>query len=252
MLNVLYRIKKNKGRYVFKKNDNVDYRIWIDQKTSLYLDLYDGFSTSLYNPLSGAAEVSVNGVKLKGKYPTTWNNGLLFLGTYEDTAVNVSLCFDRNVKCRSFGLFGLDVNKLGEFCLYAQGADLIVKDKGLYGKCCVPEDCSLFVSLPYSDNFIIKVNGERTKYERIFTDFVVFDLPKGDNEISITFTPKGLGMGAFISCIGLLFNVCYVKLSPKLEVKKYFDTITKVITGAICAAAVLGVYILPVLIKLFC
>lgn len=244
-------IKKSQGFYNIKKGTRAEYDVRVNEETSLYLDMFDRFSTRLSNPLYEAAEIRVNGKKLRDKYPNKKHNGLLYLGTYEDTSVKVSLRFKKKVKCRSFGLFGLEVGKLKEYCRNAQGADLHVQGSGLSGRCSTPEDCSLFVSVPYSDSFTIKVNGEKTDYKRAFADFLVFDLPKGENEISIEFIPKGLKLGGVISCLGLLLSVCYIKLSLRLENMLGDDKATKIITAAICSVAVLGVYVLPVLVKVF-
>ena len=246
------KLHKRKGYYTFKKGTRLDYKIRIDNESSLYLDIYDHFSTRLNDPLFNAAEVRLNGKKLNDKYPIKNNNGFLRLGTYRDETAAVSLRFTKDVKCRSFGIFGLDVKKLLDACQQAQGADLRVQGSGLYGKCYAPADCSLFVSLPYRDNFVITINGERVSYRRAFSDFIVFDIPQGENEISISYIPRGLALGVCISCAGLILSVGYVRLSARLEEKLGEDKYTKVISGTICAAVCFGVYILPVLIKLYC
>ncbi|MBQ7528566.1 YfhO family protein, partial [bacterium] len=168
---------------------------------------------------------------------------------YKNKKVNVTVRFNKDLVCSSFGLFSLDVNKLHKLCNEAKGADLNIKGSGLYGKCTADEDSTLFLSLPYSDNFTVKVNGKKVPYKRAFTGFTAFDIPKGESEISITFLPKGFIAGATISLIGIFLTALCFKFKDTIDGNTKINGVCRVVLMGICIAVVTYVYIFSVLAK---
>ncbi|MBQ7529947.1 YfhO family protein, partial [bacterium] len=152
----------------------------------------------------------------------------------------------------SLALFGVNFYKLNELCQRAQSGNLNVKGSGLYGKCNVAADSTLFVSLPYNDNFVVKVNGVQVPYSRALTGFVSFTLPQGEDEIEITFIPKGLVLGVVISSLGLVVFVLYLRFYRRLDSVSGLDNFATWVMVVISGVVFTGVYIVPVVIKIFC
>ena len=89
----------------------MNYRIDVTGTESLYFDCFDKTTTALKEDINDSFDVTVNGVKVEVNYPTQKNNGLLYLGTFTDERVQVTVSVHKNVTARSFGLFGVKDKK---------------------------------------------------------------------------------------------------------------------------------------------
>ena len=195
------------GQYFLEKGTDLIYKLHFGNKESLYFGAFDEDSK-----FSDAFEIRVNGIVKSASFPESdADNSFFYLGDYQNEDVTVTLYIRKFMRCASLNLFGVDRSRLFELCKEKKTACLNVKGGGLYGYCQADEPCTLFLSLPYSDNFTIKVNGKKIGYRRCFTGFTSFDLDRGNNEISITFMPKGFKLGVLLSCLGLILSVFYVK-----------------------------------------
>ena len=243
-------IENVQGKYFIAKDSVLNYDLHVVGENSLYFDIFDNkifFDMDLMN----SVEVSINGRVLEEGYPKLYRNGLLYIGDFKDEDVKITLHLKKDVKCASFGIFGVDVVKLHGLCSKLRGAELNVKGSGLYGECSAEEDCTLFVSLPYNDNYMVKLNGKKIDYQRALGGFISIDLSKGENEINITFIPKGFILGSIMSILGILLLGVYVKFVTKLEKFTKFDRAVKVIVLIGSSLIFIIVYIVPVVIKIF-
>ena len=241
--------KKDGENYLFSGGEVVDFSIDIDKPSYLYLDLSHRFTTNTKLPIFAAANVAINGKNIINKFPNEDINNILFLGNYKGEKVDVTVSFNKETICSSFGLFSIDVDKLNKFCNEVKGADLNVRGSGLYGKCIADEDSTLFLSLPYNDNFVIKVDGKKVPYKRALSDFIAFDVPKGESEISVTFLPKGFIAGIIISLIGLSLTALCVKFKSKIDDYTNINEICRVAVLSVCIFVVTCVYVVSVIAK---
>ena len=88
----------------------------------------------------------------------------------------------------------------------------------LSGNISVLKNQTLFLSLPYEEGFIIKVDGKKTTYHKVLDAFVGVDLKEGNHNITIDYVSKGFNPGIIISISGLslsiislFINKCYNK-----------------------------------------
>lgn len=239
------------GAYSFKAGDMIEYRIDVTDECSIYFDCFDKLTNHLTEPVFDSFSIMVNGNTVRTSYPTGNENGLLRLGDYSDCSLNIRINCKKDIKCSSFGLFGLDVKRLQSICSQAQGVGLKEKDGCvLAGSCILDDEQTCFVSLPYNEEYTVSVNGSKAEYKKAFSDFICFDLPKGKSEIEITYTPKGFAAGVFISIIGAAALAAYIAFAKKLDRALAFDKYAAYIMTAASALVFAAVYIFPMLVNI--
>lgn len=238
------------GKYYIPNGTVLHYTIDTSKERTIYVDCFDELTNNLSEPIFDCMEVTINGND-RGTYPTSTNNGVYRIGDYEGENAEVELRFKEDVECASFGVFGVDVGRLEELCSQAKGAYLNVSGSGLSGVCNVDEACSCFVSVPYSDNFKITVNGKKVPYSRAFSDFVAFDLEPGENTIILSYKPKCFGLGEFLTFFGLALLELYIYHDKKFERELKCDKAARYVMLTVSALTLFAVYVMPIIIRIF-
>ena len=238
------------GKYTLSSDSCAVYRFRVNGRQSVYADCFDQLSNRLSEDYFDSLSISVNGINVSGKYPRTTQNGVLKLGEFEDREVEVRISCSKDISCYSFGVFGLDLDLMEQTANDSQSVGLTSDGGKLTGEYTSEKGGSCVVFLPYSDNFTVRINGRKTPYQRVFSDFVSFDLPTGENRIEISFLPRGFICGAVISLLGLAALTAYILFGKKITPSGRVLKISKVIVIIGSAAAMAAVYILPVMIWL--
>lgn len=244
-----YGIKYENSKYQIGKNASITFNIDVKGRQSLYADCFDRLSNDLQEVYFDSLDITVNGAKVTSDYPRTTENGVLKLGEFENSHVTVRISCEKSVSCYSFGVFGLDLDVLESAVESSQSANISYSDGKLIGSCesAKPQKCLLTV--PYGDGFTIKVNGKKVSYDKVFSDFILFELPQGKCDIEITYAPKGFYAGLVISIIGASAFALYVIFRRKLSIPKKLERLTKFVTLTATLAAAAAVYILPLVIS---
>ena len=233
----------------FGKTNEMNYSFFVKGRQAIYFDCFDKLSSNLYEDINGSFTITINNTVIQSGYPSQASNGLLRLGVFENCQVKIDIEVLKNVECTSFGIYGLDMNKLDKVTSSAKCANLDEKQGVISGSCEASEGdkCVLFV--PYSKTFSVEINGEKVDYEKAFDDFIVFDLKDGTNDIRITAYPMGLTAGILLSAFGVLVAVGSYILRKKAELD---DVVYAVCRGAVIIIGILTfivIYIYPVIIN---
>lgn len=233
------------------------YTTKIDGKARLYLDLFDEYTNSLSEPTYGKiSEVRIykNGTYFKRTtdYPRQTANGVLDLGEYRDCSVKVVVELSDSIEATSFGVYTADISVLDNAVNGLIGSDLTQKGNTFRTRIDASEDGSVFICLPYDEGYSATVNGKKTEIKR-FGGFIAVKVCSGENDILLTFVPKGFGLGSVISLSGVLLFALYLVFRKK-NARLLTDRVLTVcrygviVLGAVVLAAV---YVFPVLICLF-
>ena len=233
----------------FGKTNEMNYSFFVKGRQVIYFDCFDKLSSNLYEDINGSFTITINNTVIQTGYPSQASNGLLRLGVFENCQVKIDVEVLKNVRCTSFGIYGLDMDKLDKVTSNARCADLDEKQGVISGSCEASEGdkCVLFV--PYSKTFNVEINGEKVSYEKAFDDFIAFDLKDGTNDIRITAEPMGLTAGICLSVFGVLVAVGSYLLRKKVELD---DVVYAVCRGAVIVIGILTfivIYIYPVIIN---
>lgn len=200
-------------RYVLQKGRNPEetssltYQIAVEGQQTLYLDCFDALSNRLKEPINDSIQVVVNGTVLEKSYPNQRSNGLLELGVFQDEEVQITLVLLRDISAKSFGVFGMDVDRLASAVESAQSVEVAVNGSTLTASLQAQSGQSLSLSLPYDDGFTATVNGRPVDIARVNDAFLAVSLEEGSNDVVLHFYPDGLKTGAVLSGIGVLLLI---------------------------------------------
>ncbi|MBR1724922.1 MAG: YfhO family protein, partial [Ruminococcus sp.] len=243
-------IKQADGKYIVEAGTRLVYDVEISGSRELYFDCYDEFTNRLSEPDYDSFSIELNGEMAREQYPDGGLNGVYALGEYSDCVVHIEAIAKKNVECSSLGLFGLDTERFAAACDKAQGIGMSRSGGKLSGSVKLNTEKSCFISVPYNEGLIVRVNGRRANFSRVFSDFIKVDLPAGESEVTVTMIPKGFIPGVVISLAGLALLVAYSLMSKRLDKAAVID---KVLTAAMLTAAALAfilVYIYPLAVKI--
>lgn len=199
-------------RYILQRDNlseesSLTYSISVQGRQVLYLDCFDALSNRLKEPINDSIQVMVNGTVLEKSYPNQRSNGLYELGLFEDEQVEITLFLLRDITAKSFGVFGMDVDKLSKAVDQAQGVEVLVDGSTLAASCQGEDGESLSLFLPYDEGFTATRNGSPVDIFRINDAFMAIPLQQGNNEIQLRFRPSGFNIGLVLSGAGLLLLV---------------------------------------------
>lgn len=250
----------NGGKTVYEidgESGTLTYEAKIDGKARLYLDLFDEYTNSLSEPTYGKiSEVSVykNGTYFKrtSNYPRQTANGVLDLGDYHDCTVKVVVKLSGSISATSFGVYTADLAVLENAVNGLIGSDLTQKGNTFNARISASESGSAFICLPYDDGYRATVNGKKAEIKP-FGGFIAVKVPAGENDIRITFVPKGFTFGLIISVLGVALAVLYFVLRKKFIDRLHAKVFTVCRYGVIVLGAVvlIVIYLFPIVACLF-
>lgn len=250
----------NGGKTVYEidgESGTLTYEATIDGKARLYLDLFDEYTNSLSEPTYGKiSEVSVykNGTHFKrtSNYPRQTANGVLDLGDYHDCTVKVVVKLSGSISATSFGVYTADLAVLENAVNGLIGSDLTQKGNIFNARISASESGSAFICLPYDDGYRATVNGKKAEIKP-FGGFIAVKVPAGENDIRLTFVPKGFTFGLIISVLGVALAVLYLVLRKRVIDRLHAKVFTVCRYGVIALGAVvlIVIYLFPIVACLF-
>ncbi|AHY16789.1 YfhO family protein [Streptococcus iniae] len=199
-INKRFTVKAEKDSH----DSKVSYRVKSPQNSQLYLSLPN---ISYSNANEKSVLIRVNG---KTKEYTTDNAFSLFdLGYYEDaTNLDIMLIFPKNMTIsysqpHLYRLNTLNYQKAMTTINKHQVKTKIFKNKVIttYNS---PKKASLLITLPFDKGWSASLNGKKVSVQKAQNGFMKVDIPKGKGHLQLSFLPKGLLSGLFISFAGIL------------------------------------------------
>lgn len=203
-------------KYHISSGAEIKYSFHVSGKQSIYADCFDGFSNHLSEEYFGSLNIKVNDITIENEYPKADKNGLLRLGEFENENVTVEITANKTISCYSFGVFGLDMNILSETIDKSRCAGLNYKNGKITGTIIAEKNKTCFLSVPYNEGLIIKINGESVPCQKVLSDFTAFELKEGQNYIEITLIPNGFVGGIVLTIIGIFLLILYIILRRKI------------------------------------
>ena len=70
-------------------------------------------------------------------------------------------------------------------------------------------------TIPYEKGWIVKVNGSRVNYSDYAGAFITFNVPAGENDITMYFRTPGLTTGFIISILSILIFCIWIFFDHK-------------------------------------
>ena len=247
--------KRADGKYLLipdkNKTGSLTFRVTANEKQSLYFDVFDENDNSLKQAINGKFTISAPSKRVS-KFPAQKQNGLLYLGEYADKAFSVTVSITEKVAVRSLGLVGIEQGTLTSAVEQTQTLNLQAVKNGLTGSYTAKGGECVFLSTAYDNGMRLTINGKAAELYEVYDGFTAFYLQAGENEITLSYTPQGFGLGVALSCVGAIICILAcawwiskkqaVELPERLETVAYYGVI---VVGVL---VVVAVYIAPMLL----
>lgn len=215
------KLDENKKNLTYKKINN-------NKEASLIFELNQENSGILYAYLSSKTNKKVN-ITLNGKEIidiTDQNNyyyNILELGTFnneETITLEIELLED-TIKLEDYMFYTLDLEKFNQAInILKQNDELKIEEYNKkYIKTTINvtnENQILYTSIPYDDGFEITVDGKKVKQDKTLDTLLSIKLEKGQHEIIMRYTPRGLKAGLILSIVGILLFIIKKKKTDRL------------------------------------
>lgn len=221
-------IKYSGGEYKLtpsKTNGRVNYSVKVDGTKTLYFDCFDEFSNSLSEKINGSFDVYVNNVKKITSYPKDTSNGLINLGTFKDTTVNIRVDVKKNVSARSFGVYAMDDILLSDTIDNLSSAGLSVDGNDISGNYTAARNGYLFISVPYHPSYTCMVNGVSVEPIKAFGSFIAIPVTAGENTISVSYTPDMFYPSIIMMLVGIAIAIVGLVMIKRRKLANSYELI---------------------------
>ena len=162
---------------------------------------------------------------------------IICLGVFDGTPIELSVKYSESPGSSLF-VYGYQLDQQG----YAEMLEKFSDEQlevtsydatSLSGHIEVKEDGLLFLSVPYSEGWSAKVDGESAEIVPIQDALMGIRLGKGSHEISLSYTPAGFREGAMISACSAVFILLFIAV-PAIcrHNRKKKDAIKNKVTAA--------------------
>lgn len=251
------------GSYELRKTSTdktvIHYSIPVKGRQALYFDAFDRLSNAVSERINNSFCIYVNDLPLLEKYPTSLNNGIIDLGTFENETVTVDITLLQDVTLSSYGVFGIDQDLLTKAVSGKLTLDLKENSdhRSFSAAYTAPTDENVFLSLPYDEGIQVTVDGKKVPVTHAFLGFCQFSLSKGRHQIDISYTPPGLKTGLLISVLALALALAaglvpaFSKALGRLRQSSVIQTVSVIMVLLLFVLVILFVYLIPVVINLY-
>lgn len=226
------------------------YSIDVSGKQTLYFDVFDRLSNDLYEKYYGAADIYVNGTCIAENYPTQKNNGIVTLGEFEDTTVEILVIVNKDISVKSLGVFGVDTDILQSYTKMVQGCDLYVDGNELLAECTSADECWLYTSVPFDRGLSAYVNGTETDIIKVNESFCAIKLQEGRNKIRFCFIPQGMTAAVILLIAGILICIMRAVGIKKSWNLKALENAAYIMTIILFMAVIVFIYIFPFILRI--
>ncbi len=252
-------IEKVGDRIEYKKSNAnaglVNYEINVTGRQNLYFDCFDKLTTNLNEPINCSFNIYVNHRIYEVQYPNKYNNGMLCLGTFENEKVDISVSVLKNGSTDSFGIFGMDLDKLATLNNSVKSADIKIKGDIITADATADNNNQmLLLSIPFNKGFDVYVNDKKVSAEKVLDAFMAIPLEKGKNNVKLEYHTYALRTGLIIGTVGVILLVAVSILLSKFRYKSNKILENTVYYGfmGISRIVFIIIYILPVLLYIIC
>lgn len=167
-------------------------------------------------------------LEVNNQYYTSYNSWLtpsvFYVPTEEVGTAYVKVTSDQKInseKSEEYYILNLDELEKVSSKINKNSVEEIILTDGMV-KCNIStdeKDERLFLSIPNSDGWNIKVNGEIIKAEEFANCFITIPLDKGENEVILTYNMPGLIMGVITSILGIALLLFVKGRLKKINIK---------------------------------
>lgn len=241
------------GKYRLKPTSSaasISFSVPVKEKELLYFNAFDENTNALNQAINKKFSVSAPGY-YTGEFPTQKNNGTALLGEYSYGTVTVKVNVKSEVTIRDIGVFGVKKEKFSTAAAGVKTLGLTAGKNSLSGRYTASGGECVFLSVAYDEGLSAKINGKKAPLYEVYDGFTAFYLEEGENEVVISFRPKGFIAGTALCVVGLglCVGACvYAKRKGGLVLPQGFDTVAYYAFIAVGGLVIAAVYVAPILL----
>lgn len=198
-----------------EKGKTFEKTINIQDKRKVYLEVFTDLENSEKAKSYKSFDIYVNGNLFYENFPDDQRNGTLYLGEYENEKIDIKIISKKKSVLRNITVGLLDTNKIDKLLEDYKLSDTIVSfhKNNINIKVTGNDGDLLMLPLTYLD-------GMNSDYEitRVFDNFIGIKLKSGDNNINISYTPKGLKLGLILTLIGIILYFVWTKILCNINI----------------------------------
>lgn len=231
----------DKDRYSYFETD-----IDIKGKKTVYLEILRSLNNNTNKKIYEKFNIYINDKLYQEKVMDEDNNGVINLGTYNNEKINVKIELLKSIDLNNITIGIMDNNKYEDF-INNQYIDTNINynRNKITATVTSEEDKILYLPIAYSDSYKATNNGKEVEVIKVFDNFIGIKLEKGNNNIELTYMPKGLISMVIVSVITLVLTI--ILLSTKLYNKildcKFLANIAYYLYLFAYIALILAVYV---------
>ncbi len=231
----------DKDRYSYFETD-----IDIKGKKTVYLELLRTLNNTANQKIYEKFNIYINDKLYQKKIMDEDNNGVINLGTYDNEKINIKIELLKSVDLNNITIGIMDNSKYEDFINNQYIDTNINYDRNkITANVTSEEDKILYLPIAYSDSYKATNNGKEVEVIKVFDNFIGIKLEKGNNNIELTYMPKGLISMVIVSVITLVLTI--ILLSTKLYNKildcKFLANIAYYLYLFAYIALILAVYV---------
>lgn len=240
---------QNNTYYEIIDKDSYSYfekEISIKGKQTIYLEILRSLTNNDNYPMYEKFNIYINDKLHTQKAFDENNNGTLNLGTYEDEVVNIKIELRTSIDLNNITIGIMDNTKYEEF-IQNESIDTNIKynRNTISANVYTEEEKILFLPISYNEGYKVTNNGKDIEIIKVYDNFIGIKLNEGENDIKISFIPKGLIPCLIISMITLVLAIILIKtnLYHKIIEWKWLQNITYYLYLILYLGIILVVYV---------
>ncbi|MBR6107660.1 MAG: YfhO family protein [Oscillospiraceae bacterium] len=227
------------------------YLFYVKGHQALYFDLYSQTGTELGNPRYGAVSVLTARRAAAENYPGKQNNGIVFLGEATDELFTVRVQVQHDFNCESFGVFGLDLDRLTAAADAAEGPALTYR-RGCYtAQYHTDAPKTLVLSVAYDEGLRAEIGGKRVPVYRVNGCQTAVEVPAGTGTVTLRFAVQGLRAALLTALLGAAAAAVLLLLRRKPAAVKPAAHCAELLMQALWYVLLLLIYCFPLLLSAF-
>lgn len=239
-----------------KASETLIYRIPVEEKGILYF----------YSKELSGAEIWVNGNRLPipshadlhgTRYLSDYNNGILTLGCFAGEEVEVELhqtCYDTGIP-KQIQFAVLDLEAFMDSVQRGRGGE-VSYELGKHScrlKAFAQQEEFLLLPVNADGGWHCSINGKEEGIAPLYGNLMLIQLKQGENEILLSYTPRGLSKGAAVTFLALLLSLAWIALARVKAVERLLEKAYHIAAYAAAAGFFLvfigflaAVYVIPI------
>lgn len=245
------KVSTNNNYHYYKKTDPDGYsyfekNITITNKKTIYLEILKSLINSENYEMYEKFNIYINDKLYIQKAFYEEDNGVLNLGTYEDEIVNIKIELIDDVELSTLSIGIMDNNMYENFIENEKiNTEIIYHRNQIQVKVQTEEEKILLLPIHYDKGYHAMNNQKEVEIIKVYDNFIGIKLNKGENNIKISFIPKGLSICFTIGIVAFLIMILMVKTKLYFRILdiKLLSTFTYYIYLFIYLALILTIYI---------